>query len=187
MNQESPNIGKRLRCLRKEKRMTMKELSDKVGCSESLLSKIENDKVDPSLKTLHSITSVLDVTISALFTEPEPASVVYRNGERPQLPLPSQTRGGVVLERIMPHTPDHLLECNIHIVAPGDGTDGSIGHDGEEVGYVLEGRLELVVDGVSYALFPGDAFSFRSELAHSYSNPGAVTARILWVNTPPTF
>ena len=52
---------------------------------------------------------------------------------------------------------------------------------------MLEGRLELVVDGVSYTLFPGDAFSFRSELAHSYSNSGAVTARILWVNTPPTF
>ncbi len=87
----------------------------------------------------------------------------------------------------MPHTPDHILECNIHIVAPGDGSEGAIGHAGEEVGYILEGQLELVVDGVTYSVYPGDSFTFRSELPHSYVNNGPVTARVLWANTPPTF
>lgn len=188
MDMNIQNIGKRLRRLRKAKGLTMRELSGMVGCSESLLSKIETDKVDPSLKTLHNITTALGVSISALFSEPEPTRVVYRSKERPQLRMPAKTHGGgVVLERIIPHTPDHMLECNIHIIAPGDGSDGSIGHEGEEVGYVLEGQVELVVDGASYLLSPGDAFAFRSELPHSYMNKGTVTARILWTNTPPTF
>ena len=188
MEHELHNIGKRLRWFRKEKGMTLRALSEVIGCSESLLSKIENNKVDPSLKTLHSITTALGVAISALFSDPEPLRVVYRNSERPQLRVTANTHGGgVTIERLIPHTPDHILECNIHIVAPGSGSDGSIGHEGEEVGYVLEGQLELVVDDVTYTLYPGDAFTFRSELPHSYTNRGAATARILWANTPPTF
>ncbi len=188
MEQDLQNIGIRLRRLRKEKGMTLRSLGETVGCSESFLSKIENNKVAPSLKTLHSITSALGVAISALFSEPEVPQVVYRNGARPQLRVPSSTPGGgVIIERLIPHTPDHILECNIHIVAPGDGSDGSIGHEGEEVGYILEGQLELEVDNIVYTLYPGDAFSFRSELPHSYINNGSVTTRILWANTPPTF
>jgi len=188
MDQNIQDIGKRLRRFRKEKKMTLRGLGQIVGCSESLLSKIENNRVDPSLKTLHSITTALGVPISALFAEPELSKVVYRGAERPQLRVPAKTHGGgVVIERLVPHTPDHTLECNIHIVAPGDGSEGSIGHEGEEVGYILEGQLELVVDGVTYMVYPGDSFTFRSELPHSYVNNGTTTAKILWANTPPTF
>lgn len=188
IDDEILNLGRRLRRIRKEKGMTLRALGDLVGCSESLLSKIETGKVDPSLKTLHSITSALGMAISALFSKPEAPRVVYRNNERPQLRVPAKTRGGgVIIERLIPHTPEHILECNIHIVAPGDGSEGSIGHEGEEVGYVLEGQLELVVEDETYTLYPGDAFTFRSERPHSYVNVGNTAARILWTNTPPTF
>ena len=188
IDDELLNLGRRLRHIRKEKGMTLRALGQHVGCSESLLSKIETGKVDPSLKTLHSITTALGVAISALFSKPEAPRVVYRRTERPQLRVPAKTHGGgVIIERLVPHTQDHILECNIHIVAPGDGSEGSIGHEGEEVGYVLEGQLELVVDNETYQLYPGDSFTFRSELPHSYTNTGTTTTRILWANTPPTF
>ena len=51
----------------------------------------------------------------------------------------------------------------------------------------LEGEFELTVDGTTYSLKAGDSFFFRSELPHSYRNPGAIEARVLWVNAPPTF
>jgi quercetin dioxygenase-like cupin family protein len=60
-------------------------------------------------------------------------------------------------------------------------------HEGEEVGYVLSGTFELTVSGVQYILSSGDSFVYRSEEPHSYRNPGAETARVLWVSTPPTF
>jgi uncharacterized cupin superfamily protein len=55
------------------------------------------------------------------------------------------------------------------------------------VGYVLEGRLELSIDGASHLLGPGDSFSFPSHLAHTYRNPGDTVTRVVWINTPPTF
>ena len=64
---------------------------------------------------------------------------------------------------------------------------GVLRHDGEECGYVLEGCLELVVDNETHILNPGDSFFFNSDRPHSYRNPGKVTTRVIWINTPPTY
>jgi quercetin dioxygenase-like cupin family protein len=53
--------------------------------------------------------------------------------------------------------------------------------------YLLEGLLELSVDGRDHLIQLGDSFHFNSELPHGYRNPGTVVAKVLWVNTPPTF
>jgi quercetin dioxygenase-like cupin family protein len=47
--------------------------------------------------------------------------------------------------------------------------------------------VELVVDDQRWQLGPGDSFHFRSERPHGYRNIGSTLARILWINTPPTF
>ena len=48
-------------------------------------------------------------------------------------------------------------------------------------------QIELFVAGRKYQVRTGDSFCFRSEHLHSYRNPGRVVARVLWLNTPPTF
>ena len=50
----------------------------------------------------------------------------------------------------------------------------------------IQGGL-LHVAGRRYRMGEGDSFHFRSERAHSYRNVGKKKARILWLNTPPTF
>jgi mannose-6-phosphate isomerase-like protein (cupin superfamily) len=60
-------------------------------------------------------------------------------------------------------------------------------HDGDEVGYVLEGRLKLSIDDTIYELEPGDSFAFPSNLSHTYRNSGEIVTRIIWINMPPTF
>ena len=91
------------------------------------------------------------------------------------------------LERLTPYAEGQVLDGNIHVVAPGATNGGEIKHVGEEVGFVLEGEFELTVGSKTYRLKAGDSFFFRSELPHSYLNTGTKTARVLWVNSPPTF
>ena len=55
------------------------------------------------------------------------------------------------------------------------------------MGYVLQGELELQVNGQFFDLKEGDSFYFRSDLPHGYKNPGSKVARVIWINTPPTF
>lgn len=182
-------IGARLRHARLVKGLLIKDLAQRVGVSISLISKYENDKLLPPLTVLHSLVTELETNIGALF-EPNWTSVehIARAGGRPRISAGGdKDSAGVMLERLVPNGKGHLLQGNIHIVAPGGGSMGAMRHEGDEVGYVLEGRLELSIDDKLHELGPGDSFAFPSNLAHTYRNPGTEVTRVIWVNTPPTF
>lgn len=185
----SRRVGARIRYLRQLRGLALRTLAARAGCSPSFLSRIENGVVNPSLATLHNLVGVLETNISELFAEtPAESDWLARAGQRPVLRTDSLRQGsGVELERLAPYAKGNLLQANIHIVAPGGGSDGQIEHVGQEVGYVLEGRLELTIDGTTHIVEAGDSFFFDSQRPHGYRNPGPEAARILWVNTPPTF
>jgi quercetin dioxygenase-like cupin family protein/DNA-binding XRE family transcriptional regulator len=182
-------IGSRLRHARLVKGLLIKELATRVGVSISLISKYENDKLLPPLTVLHSLVCALETNIGAMF-EPDWSGLEYvsRAASRPRISVGGeQDSVGVTLERLVPNGKGHLLQGNIHIVAPGGGSMGPMRHEGDEVGYVLEGRLELTIGDTTYELGTGDSFSFPSNLTHTYRNPGPDVTRVIWINTPPTF
>jgi len=190
-NIDDLQIGAKLRHARKIQGLRLIDLAKTIGCSESLLSKVENEQVKPSLKMLHRLASELNTSIGALFAgASEDDRIVMRRAERPVIRTSAIGRpdsAGVHLECLIPDPANRLLYGSIHIVEPGGESGGFIQHKGEEVGYILEGELELIVDGTSYHLYAGDSFFFDSNLPHGYRNPGQVTTRVVWVNTPSTF
>jgi transcriptional regulator with XRE-family HTH domain len=184
-------IGAKLRHGRMIKGMTLSEVAAGVSTSESFISKLENDKVQPSLAVLHKLVAFLGINVTSLFDDPTEGQgplFVMRAGERPVIrtSLRHQT-DGVNIEGILPSSRNSLLQASIHEVAPGGSGHGLIAHSGEEIGFVLDGTLDLTVGNRSCRINAGDSFFFSSEHPHGYVNPGSTVARILWVNTPPTF
>ena len=177
-------LGVQIRHARHVAKLTLTQVAERAGCSESLISKIENGQATPSLAMLHRIAVALDTNIAALTRDDAPMQgPVMRQGQRPVM----QPGGGIALERLVLAQRGGLLQANIHIVQPGTETDGQIVHAGEEVGYLLEGTLELILGDERHVLHAGDAFTFSSQIPHGYRNPGDRVARVLWVNTPATF
>ena len=169
--------------------LTLKQVADAARCSESFVSKLENDKANPSFTMLHRLTGILGANVAALFAaSDETGGVISHPDSRPVI-LTDQLRvgKGIKLERLIPYSHGYLLQGNIHHIDTGGRSDGNIVHSGEEIGYVLEGEIELTVDGRRYRAKMGDSFHFRSELPHGYRNVGVTPARIIWINTPPTF
>ncbi len=189
VNPPGMKVGLGVRHARLTLGIRLQDVAARVGCSESLISKIENGRTLPSLTTLHRIAEALETTVGRLCaTSDARQDVVSRKGERPVITMDPLRRGaGIRMERLIPYDDAHLLQGNIHIVEPGGGSEGVISHDGEEVGFVIEGVLELTVGSQTYALSAEDSFCFRSDLPHSYHNPGASRARVIFINTPPSF
>lgn len=185
----SSKLGVRLKLARRTKGMTLKSLAEAAGCSESLLSKIENGKASPSLPMLHRLVEALETNIGRMFDEVDgEEGIVFRAGQRPLITLDPLRQGeGITLERVIPYSAGHLLQCNIHHIDAGGSSAGPIRHAGEEVGFVVAGEVELIVDDRSFHLREGDSFAFQSERPHHYRNAGTQRASIFWVNTPPTF
>jgi transcriptional regulator with XRE-family HTH domain len=184
-------IGMRLKHARLTKGLSLRQLAEEVGCTEGFLSKVENDRARPSLSMLHRLVHKLKINVARLFSEDRsdlgPVSIM-RDGQRSTIKTNTLRQGhGIVLERLVSNTIANLIEANIHHVAPKGSSDGCIEHEGEEMGFILEGRLELIVDNSTYLLEEGDAFFFKSSLPHGYRNPGSIETKVLWVNTPPSF
>lgn len=182
-------VGLRMKHTRLLKAMTLRQLAEAAGCSESLLSKIENGRANPSLKMLHRVAAALGMPVAGLFQpHGDPDDVVLRSGERAVIETDQIRQGrGIRLEALIPNSGRHLLAGFINHIEPGGSSEGDMEHEGEEFGYVLEGMIELTVDGRSYSLGAGDSFHFRSERPHAYRNTQSTMARVIWINTPPTF
>jgi transcriptional regulator with XRE-family HTH domain len=186
---EFHHVGSRLRQARLTKRMRLKDVAGEVGCSESMLSKIERERVVPSLRILHRVAAVLNTSIAVLFADPQDDDVqIYRAGKRPTVILGSDSDSPRIhLERLVPHVDDQIIDGNVHVVFPGACNGGEIKHLGQEIGFVIEGQIELTVGQQEFRLKTGDSFFFRSSLPHSYRNTTSQISKVVWINAPPTF
>ena len=175
--------------LRMLRALTLKELASAAGWSESMLSKVERGLATPSLSALHKLAGVLGSNVAELTApHPHPPSPIQKAGERPRITFgAAEGHVGISLERLVLPQPGLMLQADIHILAPNESSEQQISHIGEELGYVLCGHVELSLGEDTYQLGPHDSFHFRSELPHAYRNVGDTEARIIWVNTPPTF
>ncbi len=177
-------LGDKLRSLRKHRGYSLQQAAEHIGCSPSYLSMVENQKLDPSISKLKKIAEGLGTTIVELFQEGNNDDVVMRAHKRP---LASFPRSKLRIEILVPRTPGRQLDARLAIVSPGGGSVGDYHHQGEEFGLILEGSLELTVEGASYTLQQGDSFYFASSKDHRFINPGDSECKILWVNHPPSW
>jgi len=69
--QDTINIGQKLRAARMQQQFSLRELAERAEVSASLLSKIENSKATPSVRSLHSIAEALSLPVNYFFPEKE--------------------------------------------------------------------------------------------------------------------
>lgn len=179
-------IGARLKHARLLAGVRMRELAAKVGCTEGMISKIENARVVPSLPMLQRLVQALGRDLPSFFgSDPDAPGTVLRARQRPIATTdPIREGHGIHYERLVPFGAGNLLEGNIHVIAPDGVKHDPITHQGETVGYVIQGHLELTIEGTLYVLNAGDSFFFKNHLTNSYRNPGPRETRVVWVNTP---
>lgn len=176
--------GPRLRVLRQQKGLTLREVAGAAGLSPSFLSTFERGLTGISVAHLQRLMSACGTNMVDLFSEP--------NQERRKLILPEQRPGltlndGAVLIEDLAVGP-RQMEIQIWTIQPGAASEGSYSHQGEEAMYLLSGSLEVHLNELeSYNLVPGACLYFSSSEAHRWRNPDPEPAVVLWVNTPPTF
>lgn len=177
-------VGNRIRQLRKARGLSLKEVALKAGISGSFISQLERGISSPSVRVLARLADALDVGIAEMFPiEGEDKEVplnVARVADRKRF---SFAETGMSKELLTPFNKSPRLDIYIITFEPGGNTgETPFVHQGEEAGYVLEGGIELVVDGQKSILGEGDSFRFSSTHRHQYRNAGSRTARAVWIN-----
>lgn len=176
-------LGDALRKLRKAQGLTLRQLTARCGLSQPFLSQIENGKAMPSLLALHHVAQALGATAYELL-QPQAGTEVslIRRGEGDVYQL---TEGATV--RFLTSRSARRLEPNEVVFEPGVRTENS-GHAGEEVIYILEGRLRVQLEGYDgVELGPGDAYLYPASIPHTMSTDDRRACRLLVITSPPSF
>ena len=185
MDDDHRDIGKNIRRLRKEKGLTLSGMAERCRCSSSLISQIETGAVNPSLSTLKQVSDALGITIASLFTAgPNSENAIFslmKAQERKSL----TTQEGVTFQ-LLSRKIDFPCEFILNEWPPGASTGkDAYTHEGEECGLLLEGKLDIEIDGQTYHMKPGDTITLKSSAPHRIWNPGKKRAVAVWVNTTP--
>lgn len=185
---EAPVLGQRMRSMRQRRHWTLQELSARSGLSVGMLSQIERSLSSPSIRSLQKLAEIFAVPVGWFFSEaaaPQQGPAwIQRRAQRRVLDLSAK---GITKELLVPDG-DGVLELMLITVEPGGSSgDAPYAHAGEDAGTVLEGVLELEVDGVAGRLQAGDSFRFAATLPHRFGNPGPLRCVVVWAVTPPLY
>lgn len=93
------SVGKHVREARLRRSLTLREVAANAGITTSALSQLERDQSNPTLGTLKTLATALDITIGRLFT---PATVPDRVVGRPAEQKRLSPRQGIACHFLTP-------------------------------------------------------------------------------------
>lgn len=173
-------IGMKLRGLRTRKRMTLARLATETGLSTALLSKLETDRMIPTLPTLATISRVYGVGIGYFFAEPARHQLSITRKAH----LEGQGRGPEAVLRIPLNAAAEGAQLAAEMLEFIPGATASIQENTPEAAsliYVIEGKLLMDAGGMQEQLEAGDCAYIESEMAMTFSAAGKHRCRILAV------
>lgn len=177
----APVIGARLREARRREGLSLSELATRTGLTKGFLSQVERDLASASVGSLMRLCEALRISAGELLTGSD--GPVVRAAERPPVAFGGE---GIAEFRLTPSAEERFLVLQTDI-APGGGSGDEpyrLASEAEFV-HVLEGTLDIEVEGTQHRLAVGDSLTFPAQAEHRWSNPsGAFPARVLWVISP---
>jgi quercetin dioxygenase-like cupin family protein len=136
-----------------------------------------------SLETLSAVLEVLGEPLSAFFSPDATQPFVFGKQDRTAL----EDRGCDKFELLVPGSTTMAMEPVRIVLGPGQRFGPHASHNGEEFGYVIRGRLSVMLGRRSTIAKAGDSFSYKAQQEHSIKNVGRSPAELLFVTWPPQF
>lgn len=176
------DIGSRIREYRLQRGLTQEELASRCELTKGYISQLENDVSSPSIATLIDVLNVLGVTPQQFFAEEKEEQVVFGKADFFQ-----SENGDGNITWLIPNSQKNEMEPIILTLPVGGSSEPRYPFEGEEFGYVLDGKIMITVGGYTYKAKKGDAFYLSGDKEHVIVNVGTKESKIIWVTTPSNF
>lgn len=172
------SFSKKMQKLRKKKKITLEELSQKTGLPVSFLSEIEKGKISPTVSHILQISRALSVDSGSFLSEEEREKKRIKSfmkrcesySYRVLTPGAEKMHMKAFLVTIEPKQEHKMVEYR---------------HEGEEFIYVLEGILEITVGKNKKILKKGESIHFDSSITHRLKNLSSQNTELIVVIYTP--
>lgn len=162
--------------------LTQEELADRCELTKGYISQLENDLNSPSIATLTDILSALGSNLSEFFKEETAEKIVFTKEE-----FIEKDSEGMLWHWLIPNAQKNMMEPVLVELTENALAQHDMPHEGEEFGYVLEGKIAIKLGGKLHVCKKGEAFYYAANQPHSIINKNKGKSKFLWVSTPPNF
>ncbi|MDA3896591.1 MAG: helix-turn-helix domain-containing protein [Desulfobacteraceae bacterium] len=177
------DLGVRIKKIRKKQGMSQKELSKLIGVTPSNISQIESNLIYPSLPALYKIAENLSVEVSSFFQDKTlPVKTIFPKGKGIKISMPDMPKDSIYAQQLTPPDLDVKAEPYLIQILPEKKLPSHFFvHKGEELGYVLSGKIKVVSQNETHTLEAGDTIYLKSDIPTQWVNPGPETVKLLWL------
>ena len=175
-------LADRLALLRHRQHLTLEALARESELTKSYLSKVERGLCTPSIATVVKLARALKLGVGDLLGDGEPAGAICidRRGTR----QPFLMRGAASYKFEPVAGARRFKQMEPFLMRPPRSLPRAIElseHEGEELIYVLSGKVEVVFPDRKIELGKGDSVYFDSRLPHRSRSIGTALAEALVV------
>jgi transcriptional regulator with XRE-family HTH domain/KaiC/GvpD/RAD55 family RecA-like ATPase len=179
------DLGAKIKAVRKKQGLSQKELAEMTGVTPSSISQVEKNLIYPSLPALFRLAESLSVEVGSFFDGSANLQnrCVYSGNEGVNATfnkLPKDAVDGVQL--LPPDMKDAGVEPYFVRIEPGKKlANHFFSHKGEEMGYLLAGKLTVQINEQIQEVGVGDIVYLKKDTPEQWENIGEVPAELLWV------
>ncbi|MDK9709082.1 MAG: helix-turn-helix domain-containing protein [Desulforhopalus sp.] len=177
------DLGAKIKSIRLMRGLSQKHLADLTGVTPSTISQVEKNLIYPSLPALFRIAESLTIEVSAFFKDHglEKNLFVYPADQRSTAALEKFSKDDAEALWLLPPDIDSRIEAVVIKINPGKKLTGHFfAHKGEELGYLLSGRLEMVIDNHIHQVNAGDTVFLQKNIPGQWRNVSEGVAELLW-------
>lgn len=168
----SAAVSSRIRDLRRERGLTLDELSRRSGVSKGMLVEIEKGGANPSIAILCKVAAAFGISVADIVSVSETSSVRLINPD--EIPTLWQGPKGSRARLLAGTSGPDMIELWRWTILPGEAYE-SPGHPQGtlELLHVEQGTLHLSVNGAVSSVPEGSSVVARTDAPHRYANEGS--------------
>ncbi|MCK9199027.1 MAG: XRE family transcriptional regulator [Bacilli bacterium] len=176
-------IGHSIRRLRIKNGLTLTELASRCELTKGFLSQLENEITSPSISTLEDILEALGSSLGEFFKEPKNSKNVFKEDD-----FFLDEKDEYTISWIIPNAQKRKMEPLLIELKENGKSFLMEPHEGEEFGYVLQGKIKIVYEDESEEIVhTGETFYLDGLEQHHLENISKKKSQVLWITTPPSF
>jgi transcriptional regulator with XRE-family HTH domain len=177
------NLGKRIKELRLANQLTQDELAARSDLTAAFISLLESNKSSVSIEYLTKVLTVLGENLSDFFSEDDKKTYVFGKKDRVEI----TDQGIDTYELLVPISTTMAMEPSRLVIGRNQKLGPIKPHSGEEIGYIIKGRVLICLGKRRSIAKVGSCFQFKADQVHSFVNTSNSVAELLLITWPPQF
>jgi transcriptional regulator with XRE-family HTH domain/KaiC/GvpD/RAD55 family RecA-like ATPase len=178
------NLGLRIKELRSKRGISQTDLARLVGVTPSTISQVESNMIYPSIPALLKMAEVLSIDVSSFFQDSEELKgrVIFPQEEAVEIKFSDLPKENIQARLLTPLGDEPKAEPYLIEIPPNKSLPSHFFiHKGDEIGYLLTGKLQIKMGKAVHQARSGDVIYLTSEMPSQWKNPGPSPAKLLWI------